>query len=176
MSGSLEPAARQPGSKPGNTTTSAPLSNSNAQQQQPVLVGRSGNRVWWWFEGEFYWESGNYGKRDVLALVSDRQRRAAQRLDRAHLLLNVEEGHSPGCIPGDIPSRARFAVRSSSATAGNARNAAVISTFSMITSYRWPWACTVTQTTTCEALGGATTAENLQLLCGNCNRGKGADL
>jgi 5-methylcytosine-specific restriction endonuclease McrA len=37
--------------------------------------------VWWWFEGTFYWESGNYGERDVLALIRDRQRRSAQKLD-----------------------------------------------------------------------------------------------
>jgi hypothetical protein len=30
----------------------------------------------------FYWESGGYQPRDVLALIRDRQRRAAKQLDR----------------------------------------------------------------------------------------------
>src|SRR5690348_7993513 len=52
------------------------------QGQHPVPVARSGPRVWWWFENSFYWESGGYAQRDVLALIRDRERRAAQRLDR----------------------------------------------------------------------------------------------
>ncbi len=66
-----------------------------AQHRQPVPVARSGGRVWWWFEDGFYWESGRYGERGVLALIKDRQRRSAQRLERAHMLLNVEEGQAP---------------------------------------------------------------------------------
>ena len=54
-----------------------------AQQRQPVPVAQAGGRVWWWFEDAFYWESGGYRERDVLALIRDRQRRSAQRLDRA---------------------------------------------------------------------------------------------
>src|SRR5690348_9638449 len=68
---------------------------STAQQRQPVAVASSGGRVWWWFENAFYWESGRYRERDVLALIRDRQRRSAQKLDRAHMLLNVEEGQAP---------------------------------------------------------------------------------
>lgn len=48
--------------------------------------------AWWWFEDSFYWESGSYSERDVMALIRDRQRRATQRLDEAHMLLNVNEG------------------------------------------------------------------------------------
>lgn len=63
-----------------------------AESQHPVPVATSGPRAWWWFEGSFYWESGSYTQRDVLALIRDRQRKAARRLDRAHMLLNVDEG------------------------------------------------------------------------------------
>ena len=69
--------------------------HSVPRRSRPVPVARSGRRVWWWFEGAFYWESGGYRKRDVLALIRDRQRHSAQRLDRAHMLLNVEEGQAP---------------------------------------------------------------------------------
>lgn len=75
-----------------NTTEYQQL--SAVEGQRPVPVARAGGRVWWWFEGEFFWESGRYGERDVLALIRDRQRRAAQRLDRAHMLLDVDEGRA----------------------------------------------------------------------------------
>ena len=134
-----------------------------AQQRQPVPVARSGSRAWWWFEGEFYWESGRYGERDVLALIRDRQRRAAQRLDRAHMLLNVEEGQAPR-MRGKretIPREVRRAVfeRDSGKCAQCGSN------FDLQYDHVIP-----------VALGGATTVENLQLLCGDCNREKGADL
>ena len=61
------------------------------------------------------------------------------------------------------PSRARCAGRSSSATAGSARNAEATLTFSTTMCSRWP-------------LGGATTIDNLQLLSGDCNREEGADV
>jgi HNH endonuclease len=136
---------------------------SAAQQQQPVLVVRSGSRVWWWFEGEFYWESGNYGERDMLALIRDRQRRAAQRLDRAHMLLNVEEGHSPRVRSRrePIPREVRRAVFERD----GGKCAQCGSNFDLQYDHVLP-----------VALGGATTVENLQLLCGNCNREKGANL
>jgi 5-methylcytosine-specific restriction endonuclease McrA len=68
--------------------------------------------VWWWFEGAFYWKSGGYSGRDVLALIRDRQRRAAQKLDRAHMLLNVDEGKTapPQGRREPIPREVRRAV------------------------------------------------------------------
>ena len=83
-----------------------------AQRQQPVSVAQSGVRVWWWFEDAFYWESGGYAARDVLALIRDRQRRAEQRLDRARMLLDVDEGrqHRPHGRRQSIPREIRRAV------------------------------------------------------------------
>jgi 5-methylcytosine-specific restriction endonuclease McrA len=136
---------------------------SAAQQRQPVPVARSGGRVWWWFENEFYWESGRYSERDVLALIRDRQRRAAQRLDRAHMLLNVEEGQAPR-VSGrrePIPREVRRAVFERD----GGKCAQCGSNFDLQYDHIIP-----------VALGGATTVENLQLLCGDCNREKGADL
>ena len=134
-----------------------------AQHQQPVPVARSGSRVWWWFEDAFYWESGGYSERDVLALIRDRQRRSAQRLNRAHMLLNVEEG---------LASRARGSrepipreVRRAVFERDGGKCVECGSTFDLQYDHVIP-----------VALGGATTVENLQLLCGDCNREKGADL
>jgi hypothetical protein len=130
---------------------------------RPVSVARSGGRVWWWFEGAFYWESGGYSDRDVLALIRDRQRRAAQKLDRAHMLLNIDEGRTQRSrgrrepIPREV-RRAVFERDGGKCTECG-------STFDLQYDHVIP-----------VALGGATTAENLQLLCADCNREKGADL
>jgi len=134
-----------------------------AQRSQPVSVVRSGGRVWWLFEGAFYWESGDYSGRDVLALIRDRQRRSAQKLDRAHMLLNVDEGRvsRPRGRREPIPREVRRAVFERD----GGKCAECGSTFDLQYDHVIP-----------VALGGASTVENLQLLCGDCNRQKGADL
>jgi hypothetical protein len=134
-----------------------------AQQRQPVPVARSGSRVWWWFEGEFYWESGGYHERDVLALIRDRQRRSAQRLDRAHMLLNAEEGQAPEARSRRVPIPRE--VRRAVFERDGGKCAQCGSSFDLQYDHVIP-----------VALGGASTVENLQLLCGACNREKGADL
>lgn len=133
------------------------------QQSRPVSLARSGGRVWWWFEGEFYWESGGYSGRDVLALIRDRQRRSAQKLDRAHMLLNIDEGKTarPRGRREPIPREVRRAVFERDG--GKCTECG--STFDLQYDHVIP-----------VVLGGATTAENLQLLCADCNRKKGADL
>jgi hypothetical protein len=119
--------------------------------------------VWWWFEGEFYWDSGNYGERDVLALIKDRQRRAQQKLARAHMLLNIDEGTAtrPRGRRKPIPREVRRAVFERDG--GKCTECG--STFDLQYDHVIP-----------VALGGASTAENLQLLCADCNREKSADL
>ena len=134
-----------------------------AQSQHPVSVARSGPRAWWWFEDSFYWESGGYAQRDVLALIRDRQRKAAQRLDRAHMLLNVDEGRQqqPQGQRQPIPREVRRAVFERD----GGQCVECGSKFDLQYDHLIP-----------VALGGATTVDNLQLLCGECNRLKGADL
>lgn len=133
------------------------------QPSRPVAVARSSGRVWWWFEGTFYWESGGYGERDVLALIRDRERRSAQKLDRAHMLLNIDEGREQR-LQGRrvaIPREVRRAVfERDEGKCGECG-----STFDLQYDHVIP-----------VALGGATTVQNLQLLCADCNRQKSADL
>jgi 5-methylcytosine-specific restriction endonuclease McrA len=134
-----------------------------AHPQHPVPVARAGPRAWWWFEDAFYWESGGYSQRDVLALIRDRQRRAAQRLDRAHMLLNVDEGKQqpPQGQRQPIPREVRRAVFERD----GGQCVECGSKFDLQYDHVIP-----------VALGGASTVDNLQLLCGECNRLKGADL
>jgi 5-methylcytosine-specific restriction endonuclease McrA len=134
-----------------------------AHPQHPVPIARSGPRAWWWFEDAFYWESGGYSQRDVLALIRDRQRKAAQRLDRAHMLLNVDEGKQqpPQGQRQPIPREVRRAVFERD----GGQCVECGSKFDLQYDHLIP-----------VALGGASTVDNLQLLCGECNRLKGADL
>lgn len=133
------------------------------QLSRPVSVVKSGGRVWWWFEGAFYWESGGYDERDVLALIRDRERRSAQKLDRAHMLLNIDEGreHRPQGRRAPIPREVRRAVFERD----GGKCAECGSTFDLQYDHVIP-----------VALGGATTIANLQLLCADCNRQKSANL
>lgn len=134
------------------------------QQREPVRVAQSGGRVWWWLENAFYWESCNYSSRDVMALVRDRQRKSAQRLDRAHMLLNVEEGRTAPSARQrrePIPREVRRLVFERD----GGQCVQCGSHFDLQYDHVIPL-----------ALGGANSVENLQLLCGQCNRRKGADL
>ncbi|MGW3470591.1 HNH endonuclease [Saccharopolyspora sp. NPDC000995] len=129
------------------------------QLNRPVRVASSGDRMWWWFEGSFYWESGGYSAQDVVALVRDRQRKEKARLDRAHLLLKTDV-RSPGrrpAIPREIKRRVFQRDGGRCVQCGT--------DFEIQYDHIIPI-----------ALGGSSTEENLQLLCAQCNQSKGANL
>ncbi|HEX4832200.1 MAG TPA: HNH endonuclease [Trebonia sp.] len=133
------------------------------QGRQPVTVAQSGNRAWWWFEGQFYWESGQYSGRDVLALIRDRERKARRRLDQAHMMLNVDEGRTdrPRGRREHIPADLKRAVFERD----GGQCVQCGSNFNLQYDHVIP-----------VALGGATSEPNLQLLCADCNRAKSASL
>jgi 5-methylcytosine-specific restriction endonuclease McrA len=130
-----------------------------AQQKSPVVIVRNNSRVWWWFEGNFYWESAGYSARDVLALIRVRERRRKQQLDRAHTLLKLDK--SSQRRREVIPKEVRRAVFERD----GGRCAECGENFDLQYDHIIP-----------VAHGGASTVENLQLLCGDCNRAKGADI
>jgi 5-methylcytosine-specific restriction endonuclease McrA len=127
------------------------------QMAKPVRVLEHGHsrRVWWWFENSFYWEDDGYSSDDVLALVRDRQRRKQRQLQRAKDLLSIEEDRGPRRDP--IPRDIRRAVF----TRDGGRCVQCSGTFDLQYDHILP-----------VALGGATTIQNLQVLCADCNREK----
>jgi 5-methylcytosine-specific restriction endonuclease McrA len=123
----------------------------------PVAVSAEARRTCWWFEERFYWADDALGAADVLALVRERERRRRRRLERAHAALAGEAE----------PRRAHIAreTRLAVYTRDGGRCAECGSGFELQYDHLIPL-----------ALGGGDGVDNLQLLCGDCNRRKGAAL
>ena len=129
------------------------------QRQQPVAMIRSGRRVLWYFHDSFYWDDDGLDAGDIEALVLQRERRLQQKVQTARSLMRAEEAGRPTRIP--IPSDLRRAVFERDA----GRCIECGSKFGLQYDHVLP-----------VALGGATTSENLQLLCADCNRRKSDSL
>jgi 5-methylcytosine-specific restriction endonuclease McrA len=129
------------------------------QQQLPVSVLQDGRRTLWYFHSRFYWEDEGLAVDDVRALVLQRERREQQKLQTAHSLMKAEEAGRPTRVP--IPTEMRRAVFERD----GGRCVECGSNFDLQYDHVLP-----------VALGGATTVENLQLLCADCNRRKSDSL
>ena len=147
---------------------------ARAQLEEPVPLMEAGARRWWWYRDRFWWEDEGYGPDDVVALVADRERRARRRLERAHAALERERAAADRSHPAagraqpatthprdPLPRDVRLAVWRRDR--GRCRECG--SGFDLQYDHVIPL-----------ALGGASSVDNLQLLCGDCNRAKGASL
>lgn len=131
-----------------------------SQAEHPVEVATFGPRTWWMFEDQFYWSSGGYSALDVLALVRERQRAHQTKLDRAHNALRMES-EPRRQRRGHLSRELKLAVWERD----GGRCSQCGSTFDLQYDHIIPF-----------AMGGATTLENLQLMCSLCNQKKGANL
>jgi hypothetical protein len=116
-------------------------------------------RQYWAYAGRVYWEDDGLAADDVKALVHERETRKRRKLERAHATM-----HSDGPRTRrreQIPSELRRAVF----TRDGGRCVECDSNFDIQYDHVIP-----------VALGGATTEQNLQILCAGCNRQKGATL
>jgi len=127
---------------------------------EPVPVVADGRRTYWWFEDRVYWEDEGLDHRDVVALVRDRERRRRRALERAHGALAAEAEGGP-LRRRAIPRAVRHAVFERD----GGRCTGCGSDFDLQYDHVIP-----------VALGGGDAADNLQLLCGDCNRRKGTAL
>jgi 5-methylcytosine-specific restriction endonuclease McrA len=127
------------------------------QSEYPVALLEADGRRWWWFRDCFYWEDEDLSARDVMALVVERERRKRRKLERAHAALQREVIGQARREP--IPRDLRLAIWERD----GGRCAECGSGFELQFDHVIPF-----------SMGGATSAENLQLLCAGCNREKGA--
>lgn len=129
------------------------------QAEGAVAILCDGPRTYWWCEDRYYWEDDGLAAHDVYALVYERRRRAERRLERAHAVLAQGAVVEPRREP--IPAEVRRAVweRDGGACVECA------SAFDLQYDHVIPF-----------SRGGASTVENLQILCAACNRAKGAGL
>lgn len=129
------------------------------QKENPVYLVHIGKRTLWYFHECFYWDDDGLGPDDVKALVLQRERRLQQKLKTAHSLMRAEASGIPSRVP--IPGDLRRLVFERD----GGRCVECESNFDLQYDHILP-----------VALGGATTAENLQLLCADCNRRKSDSL
>jgi 5-methylcytosine-specific restriction endonuclease McrA len=131
------------------------------QRDAAVAVLHAPNgRTYWWCMDRFFWEDDGLSPDDVYALVYERAHRAQRRLARAHQ--TVALGQAPPAPRREGISRdIRRAVWERDGGACVQCGEAFELQFDHIIPV---------------ALGGATALENLQVLCGPCNRAKGADV
>jgi 5-methylcytosine-specific restriction endonuclease McrA len=129
------------------------------QHEQPVALIEAEGRRWWWYRDAFYVEAEALEGHDVMALVLERERRKQRKLERAHAALHQELNGAPRREP--IPRDVRLAVW----RRDGGRCVECAGDFDLQYDHVIPF-----------SMGGATTVENLQLLCAACNRDKGASL
>ncbi len=133
---------------------------AESQLSQPVLVMHAEGRCWWWYRDRFYWDDDGLSPDDVTALVVDRERRKRRTLERARAAL-IAEGRERRPRRLRIPRRVRLEVWERD----GARCVECGGGFDLQYDHLIPL-----------RLGGGDDSANLQLLCGDCNRAKGAGL
>ena len=129
------------------------------QTERPVPLVRAEARVYWAFRGCFYWDDEDLTAEDVKALVLQRARRRERQLETAHALMRAEETDENARVPVPLEVR-RFVFERDGGSCVECG-----SNFDLQYDHVIP-----------HSLGGATTIANLQLLCADCNRSKGAAL
>ncbi|MBJ7470386.1 MAG: HNH endonuclease [Solirubrobacteraceae bacterium] len=140
------------------------------QELRPVAVLQDDDaRTWWMAGGLVYVERSGLSADDVAALLAERADRAQRRLERAHALRSRQTSSGGGASAGSP-------ARSPHARPGIPRDLRLVI-----------WQRDGGRCTACGgefdlqydhiipvALGGATSEQNLQLLCGACNQRKGS--
>jgi hypothetical protein len=150
----------------GNIRQQGRYSKTRFQEMQErqlsiaVEIMRYDGRAYWWCGDKYFWEDDDLSARDVYALAYERYLRTQKKLERARTA--VATG-AAAALPRRqaIPVEMRRAVFS--------RDAGMCAECGSNFDIQYDHVIPV-------ALGGATTVENMQILCAPCNQSKGATL
>lgn len=130
------------------------------QKSQPVLVLSTTDRNLWHFQDRFYWDNDGLNGAQIYALLVTRGQRERQRIERAQAMVTmgaVPRQQVRGAIPDDLKQYVWMRDGGRCRQCGSPHELQYDHIIPVV-------------------MGGATTAENLQILCGPCNRRKGAGL
>jgi hypothetical protein len=132
-----------------------------AQILETRCSGSWRDRAFWWYGSTFYWSTaGTYKNKDIKALLFTRQRQGERELEHAHAVLAASS--SPAVRKREpIPRDVRKAVWERD----EGKCVECGSDFDLQYDHIIPF-----------SMGGASTVENLQLLCARCNQTKGGRL
>lgn len=131
------------------------------QLEAPQHLATWRDRDFWWYGNIFYWSTaGAYESEDVKAMLFKRQRQNERELEHAHAVLAAST--SPAARKREpIPKDVRLAVWERD----EGKCVECGSDFDIQYDHIIPF-----------SMGGASTVENLQLLCARCNQVKGGRL
>lgn len=131
------------------------------QLRRPRPVARISGRRYWHFQNWFYWENEGLNADQVYALITTRQQRRTQQIERAEAMVamgSVPRGSTPRTrIPDDVK---QYVMKRDSGLCQGCGSTEEIQYDHIIPVSR----------------GGSSNVENLQILCGPCNRRKAAGL
>lgn len=131
------------------------------QRQRPISVGRVSDRKYWYFQDKFYWDNDDLAADQVRALLVTREQRRIQQIERAQSTL------AAGASPRNSPRRKSIPddVKQYVWVRDEARCRSCGSTSELQFDHIIP-----------VSMGGSSHEQNLQILCGPCNRSKAAGL
>ncbi|WP_429426454.1 HNH endonuclease [Nocardia sp. GAS34] len=126
----------------------------------PVPFLRIGDRTYWLYGGKWFWDNDGLQANEVYALLEARDQRRRATVNRAQSLVAIQQNPAPyrrGAIPEDVRLLVWARDQASCRKCG--------SNVELQLDHIIP-----------VSMGGASTPENLEVLCGPCNRRKGASL
>ena len=135
-----------------------------ARRQQtatfPVRWARIGERTYYEFQGKFYWDNDDLTTEQVHALLVTRGQQQQRRIDRAQAMVAIGAQPTPAArqaIPDDVKQYVMM------------RDGGRCVNCGATTELQFDHIIPI-------AMGGSNEQENLQILCGPCNRRKAAGL
>ena len=127
------------------------------QKKRPILLAQVGDRRYWQFQNKYFWENDGLKSSQVYALLVTRGQRQRQQIERAEA--TVAMGSTPRTAPVRRPIPDDLKQYIWTRDAGSCRGCGAT------TELQFDHIIPV-------AKGGSNSAENLQILCGPCNRSK----